>query len=178
MKLEAGHLHDLLREADPESAAVIHPNNKKRAARAVSFFQTTGQRISLHNARQKQNIPVYETVFIILTSDRSALYTRIDRRVEEMIERGLVDEVKGLLEKGCHPSLTSMQGIGYKEIVRYIYGEYSLDYAVSAIQQATRHYAKRQLTWFNHQVKDGAWVNIDGKSAEEIVSEIMSVTVV
>jgi tRNA dimethylallyltransferase len=165
-------LYHLLLQADPVTAAAIHPNNTKRVARALSFFQTTGQLFSDHNAAQKESGLLYDTAFIILQGDRSCLYERINSRVDDMLRQGLVDEVRGLLAKGYHPALTSMQGIGYKETIRYIHGECSLTQAADAVKQATRHYAKRQLTWFRHQAKIGHIINKEHKTTDEIVTEI------
>jgi tRNA dimethylallyltransferase len=176
MQLDAAYLHRLLHEADPASAAAIHPNNIKRVARALSFHQTTGQRFSEHNRRQKQNEPVFDTAFIVLDSHRPALYERINKRTEEMVKNGLIDEVGSLLEKGYHPSLPAMQGIGYKETVTYLHGGYNLGEMITAVQQATRQYAKRQITWFTHQSAHGRRVGVDGKTAAEIAAEIIKLT--
>jgi tRNA dimethylallyltransferase len=168
MRLETGQLFRLLQEADPAAAEAIHPHNKKRAARALSYYQTTGQRISEHNASQKGNPLLYDTVFVVLHGDRRALYERINQRTLSMVERGLEEEVRGLLNAGYHAGLASMQGIGYNEMAGYIRGEYDLSEAVQMIQRATRQYAKRQLTWF------ARWIHADD-STENIAEAIQKI---
>jgi len=147
----AAYLHEKLQNIDPEYAKIVHPNNIKKVARALSFCQTTGNLFSAHNANQKLTIPKYDLDFRIITMPRTALYSRINQRVLAMWEAGLPDEVQGLLSRGYHPGLTSMQGIGYKETILYINGIQSKEKTIAQIQQATRNYAKRQETWFRHQ---------------------------
>ena len=151
-------LHSMLREADPEAAACIHPNNVKRVIRALEFHAQTGEKISDHNQEQRQKKPVWNFRYLVLTDDRDAIYGRIDRRVDEMMERGLVKEVQALKEKGLQKGMVSMQGLGYKEILAYLDGEYSLEEAVYRIKRDTRHFAKRQLTWFKRE-KSVIWVD-------------------
>jgi len=164
-------LFDMLRKCDPKSCEIIHPNNLKKVIRAIEYFKQTGKPISQHNAAERKKVSPYDTIFIVLSMDRKLLYERIDKRVDVMIERGLVDEVSGLLEK-YSPSLVSMQGLGYKEIAEYLNGSISLDEAIYSLKKGTRHFAKRQLTWFKHQAKNARWIDItDGdifKAAEEI----------
>jgi tRNA dimethylallyltransferase len=157
----AGFLHDELKTIDPASAAFIHPNNVKRVARAVSFYRSTGIRISDHNKTGRSQPPVYDTVFIVLYRERAELNQKINERVCMMFDEGLVDEVRGLLSKGYGRDLVSMQGIGYKETVRYLDGEYGLHDAMEAIMLATRQYAKRQSTWFRHRAEGAEWINMD-----------------
>ena len=149
----AAFLHEKLREADPKSAEVIHPNNIKRVARALSFCESTGRLFSLHNQTQKQQAAKYDVDFRLISMPREVLYERINARVLQMWETGLAAEVRGLLDKGYHLGLTAMQGIGYKEVVPFINGEQSEAETIAQIQQATRNYAKRQDTWFRHQVR-------------------------
>jgi len=145
------HMHQLLQAVDPQAAEAIHPNNIKRVIRALSYNRATGKLFSQYNATQKKQPEVYKAAFFNLNMDRSLLYQRINERVINMFDAGLVEEVAGLLKQGYHPSLVSMQGIGYKEIVPYLQGHYTQAEAINAVQQNSRHYAKRQMTWFRHQ---------------------------
>ena len=115
-----GYLHSLLAQVDPKSAEMIHENNRKRVIRALEFYHTTGQRLSEHNELQRQRISPYQFVCFVLTDDRQRLYERIDRRVDQMIDAGLVDEVRRLRDMGCRRDMVSMQGLGYKEILDYL----------------------------------------------------------
>ena len=139
---------DILKEFDPVSAERLHPNNARRIIRAVEFYKTTGKPISVHQEETKQKISRYEPQMYMINYDREVLYDRINRRVHIMIEQGLVDEVQRLLDMGCTPDMQSMQGIGYKETIEHLNGRISLDECIEAIQQNSRRYAKRQLTWF------------------------------
>ena len=149
----AAFLYSKLQAADPEYAKIVHPNNIKKVARALSFCKTTGKLFSAYNAQQKKSEAKYDINFTLLTLLRDELYDRINRRVIKMWAAGLPDEVSHLLSKGYHPQLTSMQGIGYKETIPYVNGEITKDEAIAQIQQNTRNYAKRQETWFRHQVR-------------------------
>ena len=151
-------LHDMLREVDPESAETIHANNIKRTIRALEYHHLTGEKISEHNEQEKEKQSAYRSCYFVLTDDRERLYERIDLRVDEMINAGLVEEVKALREKGCHKGQVSMQGLGYKEILSFLEGEISLEEAVYLIKRDTRHFAKRQLTWFRRE-KDVIWID-------------------
>ena len=153
-------VHALLLEKDPASAAAIHPNNLKRVIRAIEFMEESGGSIAAHNSQQRERESAYRSVFFVLTMDRARLYERIDRRVDIMMERGLVDEVAGLRAMGIQRDSTSMQGIGYKQIYGYLDGEYDLEEAVRLIKRDTRHFAKRQLTWFKRE-KDVIWTDLD-----------------
>lgn len=151
-------LYERLKQVDPESAEVIHPNNVKRVIRALEFYQETGQPISLHNREQKEKQPPYTYAYFVLNDDRARLYERIDRRVDRMVEQGLVEEVRWLKEHGYDRSLVSMQGLGYKELFPYLDGTCSLEEAVEIIKRDTRHFAKRQITWFKRE-PDVIWLN-------------------
>ena len=153
-------VHALLLEKDPASAAAIHPNNLKRVIRAIEYMEESGGSIAAHNSQQRERESAYRSVFFVLTMDRARLYERIDRRVDIMMERGLVDEVAGLRAMGIQRDSTSMQGIGYKQIYGYLDGEYDLEEAVRLIKRDTRHFAKRQLTWFKRE-KDVIWTDLD-----------------
>lgn len=151
-------LYERLKQVDPESAEAIHPNNVKRVIRALEFHQETGQPISLHNKEQKEKQPPYTYAYFVLNDDRARLYERIDRRVDRMVEQGLVEEVRWLKEHGYDRSLVSMQGLGYKELFPYLDGTCSLEEAVEIIKRDTRHFAKRQITWFKRE-PDVIWLN-------------------
>lgn len=154
----SGYLHDLLRKVDPESAEQIHPNNTKRVIRALEFYRQTGEKISAHNAREREKTTPYNSAYFVLTDERAALYDRIDRRVDVMMEQGLLEEVRALKERGLKRSDVSMQGLGYKEIFGYLEGDYPLEEAVRIIKRDTRHFAKRQLTWFRRE-RDVIWID-------------------
>ena len=145
------YIHNLLRQIDNESADLIHANNLKRVIRALEYYELNNEKISVHNASQSTKTSPFNFVYFVLNREREVLYNRINARVDNMIEQGLVDEVKGLLSKGYCKDLVSMQGLGYKEIIKYIEGEYSLDEAIDIIKRDTRHFAKRQLTWFKRE---------------------------
>ncbi len=152
------YLHDRLKEVDPESAEAIHPNNRKRVIRALEFFQETGGKISEHNAKEQMRTSPYNFAYFVLNDERSHLYKRIDARVDKMIEDGLEAEVRRLKEMGCTKDMVAMQGIGYKEMLSYLDGCYSLEEAVYIIKRETRHFAKRQITWFKRE-RDVIWLN-------------------
>lgn len=154
----ATYLHEMLRDVDPESAESIHENNVRRVIRALEFYKQTGMKISEHNAKERQKESPYNFAYFVLNHDRKVLYDRIDRRVDLMMEEGLLEEVKALKEKGYKRDLVSMQGLGYKEIYAYLDGEISLEEAVYILKRDTRHFAKRQLTWFKRE-KEVVWVD-------------------
>lgn len=151
-------LHEMLRKVDPASAEAIHANNIKRTIRALEFYHQTGQRISEHNERERQRESAYRSCYFVLTDDREKLYARINRRVEEMLAAGLVEEVKKLREMGCHREMVSMQGLGYKEILAWLEKETTFEQSVEILKRDTRHFAKRQLTWFRRE-RDVIWVD-------------------
>ncbi len=151
-------LHDKLRAVDPESADSIHANNVKRVIRALEYYHLTGEKISVHNAREREKESPYDYRYFVLNDKRENLYRRIDLRVDQMIDEGLVREVTHLKEMGYHRGMVSMQGLGYKEILAYLDGEISLEEAVYEIKRDTRHFAKRQITWFKRE-RDVIWIN-------------------
>lgn len=153
-----GALYRLLQSRDPGMAATIHPRNRVRIIRALEVLALTGRRLSELQAAHAFADRPYTTLKIGLLPDRDELYRRIDRRVELMLEAGLIEETRGLLDKGYSPRLKALQTIGYRECIRYLQGEIPLDTACSLIQQATRQYAKRQLTWFR---KDDSIIWVD-----------------
>lgn len=153
-------LHSMLAKVDEKSAKDIHPNNVKRVIRALEYFHQTGKKISEHNEEQSQNVSPYNFVYFVLNDDRKLLYERIDKRVNEMFQEGLEQEVKRLIDSGLTRENISMQGIGYKEMFDYFDGMYDIDTAKELIKQDTRHFAKRQLTWFRRE-KDVTWINYE-----------------
>lgn len=167
----AEYLHSLLKEIDPASAEKIHANNAKRVIRALEFYELNHYPISEHNEEQRQKESPYDFRYFVLTDERQKLYDRIELRVEKMLEAGLVDEVKRLKEMGCHRDMVSMQGLGYKEILDYLDGELTLTEAVYRIKRDTRHFAKRQLTWFRRE-KDVIWV--DKQEAGTTTDELLA----
>lgn len=156
----AEYLHNMLSEIDAKAAQEIHANNVKRVIRAIEFYRQTGQKISEHNETEREKKSAYDSRYFVLTDKREKLYEKIDQRVDSMIEEGLVDEVKRLVDMGCRRESTAMQGLGYKEIISYLAGEITLDEAVYIIKRDTRHFAKRQLTWFRRE-RDVIWVEKD-----------------
>lgn len=147
----AAHLHDLLREVDAESADAIHANNVKRVIRALEYYKLTGEPISQHNKIEREKESPYDFCYFVLNDERSRLYERIEQRVDKMVTDGLIDEVQRLQNMGLDRSFVSMQGLGYKEILAYLEGEYDLERALYLIKRDTRHFAKRQLTWFRRE---------------------------
>lgn len=153
-------VHKLLEEVDPEAAAQIHENNIKRTIRALEFYHETGSRISDHNEEQRSRLSPYCFAYFVLNRERSVLYRRINQRVDRMIEQGLEEEVKRLLDSGVSDQALSMQGLGYKEMAQYLNGYYDLERAIYKIKIGTRHFAKRQITWFKRE-KEVIWMNYE-----------------
>ena len=160
------NLHERLKAIDPAAALKIHENNVKRVIRALEFYHQTGQRISEHNERERQKESPYQFVYFVLNDDRKRLYERIDDRVDQMLKEGLVDEVAALRDMGCTRDMVAMQGLGYKEIFAFLEGELSLDEAVYRLKRDTRHFAKRQITWFKRE-KEVIWINKDEYGYDE-----------
>ena len=166
-------LHEMLREVDPESADAIHANNVKRVIRALEFYKLTGQKISEHNEKERAKKSPYEFCYFVLNDDRKLLYDRIDLRIDKMMEEGLLEEVSSLKNKGYTKDMVSMQGLGYKEILDYLNGECSLEEAIYILKRDTRHFAKRQLTWFRRE-RDVIWVDKNNYDHdEEKILEVM-----
>lgn len=151
-------LYERLRAVDPESCESIHAHNIKRVIRAIEFYEKTGKKISEHNREQRQNASPYNFAYFVLTDSRDRIYQRINERVDLMMAHGLVEEVRALRESGCHRDMVSMQGLGYKEILSALEGEISMEEAVYLIKRDTRHFAKRQLTWFRRE-KEVTWID-------------------
>jgi tRNA dimethylallyltransferase len=156
----ADYLHAMLRQVDPQSADAIHANNVKRVIRALEYYHETGEKISAHNEEERQKASPYTFAYFVLNDKRERLYANIDLRVDQMMQQGLIDEVKRLKAQGCTRTMVSMQGLGYKEILDYMDGIYPLEEAVRILKRDTRHFAKRQLTWFRRE-RDVTWVNKD-----------------
>ena len=144
-------LHKRLSDVDKEYADSVSENNVKKVVRALSFYEMTGEKLSVHNTKERERISPFDFAYFVLTMDRKKLYERIDKRVDLMFKMGLVDEVKSLMKKGYNKSMVSMQGIGYKEVIDYLNGETSMDECIAIIKRDTRHFAKRQLTWFKRE---------------------------
>ena len=147
-----------LQKLDPEAAAEIHPHNVKRVIRAIEYYQMTGKPISAHNREQRARRSAYHSALFVITDERQRLYENINRRVDLMMENGLVEEVRRLVDRGLTEDNISMKGIGYRELFPYFRGEISLEQAVEEIKKDTRHFAKRQITWFKRE-EDAIWVN-------------------
>lgn len=168
------YLHDKLKEIDPEAAERIHENNVKRIIRAIEVYKTTNKTITYHQEMSRLEPPKYNYLLFGLTMDRELLYDRINKRVDLMLEQGLVNEVKKLIDLGYSEKLTSMQGLGYKEFFWYFNGKTTLEESVYILKRDTRRYAKRQMTWFRRN-KDIRWINIDENvSSNEVVKKIIN----
>ena len=151
-------LYERLRAVDPESCESIHAHNLKRVIRAIEFYEKTGKKISEHNREQRQNASPYRFAYFVLTDSRDRIYQRINERVDLMMAQGLEAEVRALRESGCRRDMVSMQGLGYKEILSALEGKISMEEAVYLIKRDTRHFAKRQLTWFRRE-KEVTWID-------------------
>lgn len=166
------YMYEKLVSLDKDAAERIHPNNTKRVIRAIEVAMS-GEKMNDFSKDLRYN-EKYRPIIIVLNRDRQALYDRINLRVDIMLKNGLIEEVKGLLEKGYTKDMISMQGIGYKEIIKYFDGEYTLDEAIEIIKRDSRRYAKRQLTWFR-RYEDAKWFEIDKfDSAEELKDAVVS----
>lgn len=167
------YLHQKLSQIDPPTAQRLHPNDLRRIIRAIEIHQLTGVPLSIQAKKEKQSN--HHLVVIGLIRPREEIYQRINKRVDQMIELGLVEEVDQLLKMGYSPDLVSMQGLGYKEIVSYLTGQYSLERATELLKRNTRHFAKRQLTWFRKE-EDIYWVDLSKFNVKEgVIEEIVKV---
>lgn len=171
------YLHTMLKEIDEASAQAIHVNNSKKVIRALEYYHQTGQKISEHNEEQRQKESPYLSAYFVLNHDRDVVYQRINDRIDQMIQEGLVEEVRDLyMNKGYSRDLVSMQGLGYKEIIAYLENECTLEEAIYILKRDTRHFAKRQLTWFKRE-KDVLWVDkskYNDNDEELILDEILN----
>lgn len=167
-------VYALLEAIDPEASEQIHPHNVKRVIRALEYYRETGEKISDHNRIQREKESPYDVTYVVLNRDRALIYDRINQRVDQMIKEGLVEEVQALLGAGVSPDCVAMQGLGYKEMVRYLHKELSLEEAAALIKQSTRHFAKRQITWFKRE-PDAVWLDYaDYPSVDAMVDKIIS----
>ena len=166
------YLHTLLEAVDPQASTTIHPNNIKRMIRALEFHRQTGGKISEHNEKERAKESPYNYAYFVLTDERGRLYERIDKRVDLMLGEGLEDEVRFLREQGVKRGATAMQGLGYKEIYAYLEGECTLEEAVRVIKRDTRHFAKRQLTWFKRE-KDVIWADRSLFGGDDAIMDFM-----
>jgi len=174
------YIHNILSQFDKESSERISINDRKRIIRALEIFETTGKTMSDYNKNFRTTNDDYDLSMICLNMNRDKLYERINHRVDKMLEMGLIDEVKGILDMGYNKNLVSLQGIGYKEIIMYLENEYSLNEAIEKIKQGSRNYAKRQLTWFrrDNRIK---WIDVDDynnvddltKAIEDLATNIL-----
>lgn len=169
----ADFLYEKLQKVDPKSAQIIHAHNVKRIIRALEFYQMTGEKISEHNTKQREKSSPYQFAYFVLQDERTKLYKRIEARIDEMLQDGLIEEVTALKEMGLKRGMVSMQGLGYKEILAYLDGECTLEEAVEILKRDTRHFAKRQITWFKRE-EEVIWID-KGKFAyqEEQILEAM-----
>ncbi|MDE7059419.1 MAG: tRNA (adenosine(37)-N6)-dimethylallyltransferase MiaA, partial [Lachnospiraceae bacterium] len=169
----ADFLYEKLQKVDPKSAQIIHAHNVKRIIRALEFYQMTGKKISEHNKKQREKSSPYQFAYFVLQDERTKLYKRIEARIDEMLQDGLIEEVTALKEMGLKRGMVSMQGLGYKEILAYLDGECTLEEAVEILKRDTRHFAKRQITWFKRE-EEVIWLD-KGKFAyqEEQILEAM-----
>ncbi|MGN0497125.1 MAG: tRNA (adenosine(37)-N6)-dimethylallyltransferase MiaA [Lachnospiraceae bacterium] len=173
VKEQGAHaLHERLKDVDPVSYEKIHENNVKRVIRALEFYHDTGMPISKHNEEQSLKKSPYNFIYFVLNDDRQKLYDRIDLRIDEMMEQGLLQEVKELLDYGCTKDMVSMQGLGYKEFIPYFEGKCSLEESVSILKRDTRHFAKRQLTWFRRE-PSVTWIDKSDYKDEDALLEYM-----
>lgn len=170
----AGYVHEMLKKVDEKAAEEIHANNIKRVIRALEFYHLTGKKISEHNEKERAKETPYNACYFVLTDDRKLLYERIEKRIDQMMEAGLLDEVKELKAKGFTRDMVSMQGLGYKEILQHLDGEITLEEAVYILKRDTRHFAKRQLTWFRRE-RDVIWVDksVFGRDEDQILAYLL-----
>lgn len=169
-------LHEMLRQVDEKAAEEIHAHNVKRVIRALEYYRQTGMRISEHNAQQRQKESPYHFAYFVLNEERDRLYERINQRVTQMLEDGLEQEVRSLKEQGIGKGMASMQGLGYKEMLDYLDGTCSLEEAAEIIRRDTRHFAKRQLTWFRRE-QDVIWINKEeyGRDEKKILQGMLEI---
>ncbi len=164
------YVHAMLEAVDPASYKKLHPNDLRRVIRALEVYKHTGRPISYFQEKSRKQPPRYDFAYITLTMDRRKLYERIDQRVDRMMASGLVEEVEGLIKRGYGRELNSMQALGYKEIADFLHGLITKDEAVRIMKRDTRHYAKRQLTWFRGD-KRVNWVDVDNFFRKEVIVE-------
>lgn len=173
------YVYNLLVEIDNDYAKQVHFNNLKRVVRALEYYEKTGELFSVHNKRERSRVMLYDAEIFVLSIPRDLLYKRLDDRVDKMITDGLVDEVHSLLKSGVNPQAIAMNGIGYKELIPYINGDSELGFCIELIKKNTRHYAKRQNTWFKNQL-NGIWIDVSefqynlDKISERLINNVMN----
>jgi tRNA dimethylallyltransferase len=172
------YVHNMLKEVDPESFLRLYPNDLKRVIRALEVYKLTGITVSEYNSSKQDYISDYNLNYFVLTMDRAKLYGRINERVDSMIQKGLIEEVRELKSLGYTSDMQSMKGIGYKEILYYLEGEISLEEAVELIKKGSRNYAKRQLTWFRKDPRVKWICKDDFNSDDKIVEHIICNTII
>ncbi|MGI6117908.1 MAG: tRNA (adenosine(37)-N6)-dimethylallyltransferase MiaA [Bilifractor sp.] len=172
----SGRLYDRLKEIDPRSASIIHPHNIKRIIRALEYYHETGRPISEHNDEQRRKESPYRYVYFVLTDRRENIYRRINQRVDRMVQEGLFEEAEQLIREGLPEDCTSMKGLGYREMFPYFRGEISKEETIRQIKLDTRHFAKRQLTWFRRE-PGAVWIDQSqfGYDEDRILKEVLSV---
>lgn len=167
------YLHNKLREIDHKLADRLHPNDLRRVIRGIEVYQKTGKTITYFKKKQEQKPERYRAIKIGLTRHREELYERINKRVDKMIQDGLIDEVRELVDQGYKISSTALQGLGYKEIIGFLNGDYSFEEAVILLKRNTRHFAKRQLTWFKRE-DDIHWFNLSQNSWYSVFNKVVT----
>lgn len=168
------YLHEKLSKIDPVSASKIEPNDLRRIIRALEVYKSTGKTISYLQKKALNENPKFKYHIIGLKRSRESLYRRINLRVDKMIKGGFIEEARMLKKMGYKEDLNSMQGLGYKQVNKYFNGIYSQEEAIDLIKIETRHYAKRQMTWFNNKIKNIEWIDLDKNSENEVISKIWS----
>lgn len=166
------YLYNKLAKIDPVSASKIKPNDLRRIVRALEVYKSTGKTISYLQKKASNKNAKFKYHIIGLQRNRENLYQKINLRVDKMIKDGLIDEVKNLRARGYNENLNSMQGLGYKQINKYLNGEYDKETAINLIKRDTRRYAKRQMTWFKNKIENIEWINLDNYSEDKIISNI------
>lgn len=166
------YLHEKLSKIDPVSASKIEPNDLRRIIRALEVYKSTGKTISYLQKKALNENPKFKYHIIGLKRSRESLYRRINLRVDKMIKGGFIEEARMLKKMGYKEDLNSMQGLGYKQVNKYFNGIYSQEEAIDLIKIETRHYAKRQMTWFNNKIKNIEWIDLDEYDEDEIISKI------
>lgn len=168
------YLYELLLKEDPVSAQTIHKNNVKKVIRAIEFHRLYHRSIAEHNEEERKKEAVYHAAYFVLDMDRKKLYERIEKRIDIMVENGLLEEVTHLREQGFTRGMVSMSGLGYKEILAYLDGEIPFEEAIAILKRETRHFAKRQLTWFRRE-RDVIWFSKDQAGEEEILEQMLKI---
>ena len=173
-------LHEMLQKIDPEYAKTVHYNNAKRVIRALEYHHFTGKKFSEYNEEQRMRDAEYDFKYFVLTDDRAVLYERINNRVDVMASSGLLDEVTALYHQNLPREYTSMQGVGYREVFEYLDGNCTYEEAIEEIKKNTRHFAKRQLTWFRKE-ENVTWVDKasfnrdDDKILEYVIEQVKDI---